>query len=100
MDTCSVDLENAITLHPEVCEAAVVGVRHPKWEERPLMVVVPDAGKNPDKNTLNAFLADKVAKWWLPDDIVFVDSLPLTATGKIKKLALREQYMDYLITEQ
>jgi len=93
----SVDLENAITLHPDVSEAAVVGVRHPKWEERPLMVVVAEPGKQPDKEALREFLADKVAKWWLPDDIVFTDRLPLTATGKIKKLTLREQYMDYLM---
>lgn len=93
----SVDLENAITLHPQVSEAAVVGVRHPKWEERPLMVIVPEPGQQPDKAELNAFLADKVAKWWLPDDIVFAEQLPLTATGKIKKLALREQYRDHLL---
>jgi len=92
----SVDLENAITMHPDVSEAAVVGVRHPKWEERPLMIIVPEPGKEPDKSALKKFLADKVAKWWLPDDIVFVEQLPLTATGKIKKLALREQYVDYL----
>jgi len=93
----SVDLENAITLHPDVSEAAVVGVRHPKWEERPLMVIVAEPGKQPDKEALREFLTDKVAKWWLPDDFVFAEQLPLTATGKIKKLALREQYRDYLM---
>jgi len=93
----SVDLENAITLHPEVSEAAVVGVRHAKWEERPLMIIVPEPGKEPDKDALREFLRDKVAKWWLPDDFVFVEALPLTATGKIKKLALRERYVDYLM---
>jgi acyl-CoA synthetase (AMP-forming)/AMP-acid ligase II len=93
----SIDLENAITLHPEVSQAAVVGVRHAKWEERPLMIIVPELGRQLDKAALRNFLADKVAKWWLPDDFVFVEALPLTATGKIKKLTLREQYVDYLM---
>ena len=61
------------------------------------MVIVAEPGKQPDKEALREFLSDKVAKWWLPDDFVFAEQLPLTATGKIKKLALREQYMDYLM---
>lgn len=95
----SVDLENAITLHPDVSQAAVVGVKHPKWEERPLMVIVAEPGKQPDKESLREFLMDKVAKWWIPDDFVFAAQLPLTATGKIKKLTLREKYKDYLLDD-
>ncbi len=93
----SIDLENAAMSHPDVRQAAVIGVYHPKWEERPLMVVVPKEGKTPDKAVLNDFLAGKVAKWWLPDDVVLIDELPLTATGKIKKSRLREMFEDYTL---
>jgi fatty-acyl-CoA synthase len=92
----SVDLENAAMGHPSVALAAVIGVYHPKWEERPLLIVKP--GPKPADVTAGqilAFLQDKVAKWWLPDDVVFVDDIPLTAAGKISKLTLREQYRDY-----
>ena len=88
----SIDLENAAMGHPDVKQAAVIGVFHPKWEERPLMVVVPRDGRSPDRNTINAYLAGKVAKWWLPDDVVLVDELPLTATGKVQKSRLREMF--------
>ncbi len=91
----SIDLENAAAGHPDVHEAAVIGVRHPKWDERPLLIVVPAEGKTPDKDDLLGYLSDKVAKWWLPDDVVIVDELPHTATGKVTKLALREQFSDY-----
>ncbi len=91
----SIDLENAAVGHPDVKQAAVIGVFHPKWEERPLMVVVPRDGCVPDKDTINTYLAAKVAKWWLPDDVVLVDELPLTATGKIQKSRLREMFQDY-----
>ncbi len=91
----SIDLENAAMGHPDVKQAAVIGVSHPKWEERPLMVVVPRDGRTPDKGTINDWLAGKVAKWWLPDDVVLVDELPLTATGKVKKSRLREMFQDY-----
>ena len=83
----SIDLENAAGGPPDVKQAAVIGVFHPKWEERPLMVVVPRDGCAPDKDTLNAYLAARVAKWWLPDDVVLVDELPLTATGKSRNRA-------------
>ncbi|MFV0475341.1 MAG: AMP-binding enzyme, partial [Pikeienuella sp.] len=76
----SIDLENATVAHPDVAEAAVIGLPHPKWQERPLLVVLPRAGARPDPKALRAFLAGHVAKWWLPDDIVFVDTSPLTAT--------------------
>ncbi|HEX6144989.1 MAG TPA: long-chain-fatty-acid--CoA ligase [Geminicoccaceae bacterium] len=91
----SIDLENAAMAHPDVAEAAVVGVPHPKWDERPLLVVVPRAGAAIDRDALLGFLAGKVAKLWLPDDVVMVDQLPLTATGKVRKATLRERYKDY-----
>jgi fatty-acyl-CoA synthase len=91
----SIDLENAAMGHPDVKQAAVVGVFHPKWEERPLMVIVPNDGRTPDKESVNAYLAKKVAKWWLPDDVVLVDEIPLTATGKIQKSRLREMFQDH-----
>jgi fatty-acyl-CoA synthase len=95
----SIDLENAAMGHPDVKQAAVIGVFHPKWEERPLMVVVPRDGRAPDKETINGYLAGKVAKWWLPDDVVLVDELPLTATGKVQKSRLREMFQDYRLPD-
>jgi len=91
----TIELENLAVGHPDVAEAAVIGVRHPKWDERPLLVVVPKPGKQPDKQELLNFLAGKVAKWWLPDDVAFVDEIPHTATGKIQKTTLREQFRQY-----
>lgn len=91
----SVDLENEAMGHHEVALAAVIGVSHPKWEERPLLVVRRTDGSSVSKDDLLSFLSDKVARWWLPDDVVFVDEIPLTATGKISKLRLREQLADY-----
>lgn len=91
----SIDLENAAVGHPGVAEAAVIGVNHPKWTERPLLIAVKDPAAEADKDSILAFLTDKVAKWWLPDDIVFVDEIPHSATGKIKKTELRKQFADY-----
>ena len=91
----SIDLENAAMAHPAVAEAAVIGVAHPKWDERPLLIVHRKAGATVDKNELLEFLAGKVAKWWLPDDVQFVDAIPHTATGKILKTRLREDFKDY-----
>ncbi len=91
----SIDLENTAMGHPEVAEAAVIGFSHPKWDERPVLFVVVAEGKSPAADDIIAFLTDKVAKWWLPDDIVFVDELPHTATGKVSKMQLREQFKDY-----
>jgi 3-(methylthio)propionyl---CoA ligase len=91
----SIDIENFAIAHPAVAEAAVIGVAHPKWAERPLLVVVRKSGQDVDREQLLAFLRDKVAKWWLPDDVVFVESLPHTATGKLSKLTLRQQLKDY-----
>jgi fatty-acyl-CoA synthase len=80
---------------PDVAEAAAIARPHPKWLERPLLVIVPKPGTNPGKDDILGFLADKVAKWWLPDDVVFVEELPHTATGKISKARLRERFKDY-----
>ena len=91
----SVDLENAAIGCPGVAEAAAIGVHHPKWDERPLLLVVKKPGADPTPAEINAHLAQHVAKWWLPDAIEFVDALPHTATGKLLKTALREQYRDY-----
>ena len=91
----SVDLENAIVAHPGVREAAVIAVAHPKWQERPLAVVVPRDGAQLDSSTLKAFLGSKFASWQLPDAFVFVEQLPHTSTGKLLKAALRKQYRDW-----
>ena len=91
----SIDLENAATGHPAVAEAAVIGVPHPKWQERPLLLVVLRKGQSATREEILDYLAGEVAKWWLPDDVVFVDELPHTATGKILKLELRRQYRDH-----
>lgn len=91
----SIDLENLAVGHPDVAEAAVIGITHPKWDERPLLVIVPKAGRAPTKAEILAFMHGKIAKWWIPDDVVFVPEIPHTATGKIQKIALREQFQDY-----
>ena len=91
----SIELENLATGHPEVRQAAVIGIAHPKWDERPLLIVVANDGADPSKQDLIDYLTDKVAKWWLPDDVVFIDELPLGATGKVLKTRLREIYADY-----
>lgn len=91
----SIDLENAAVAHPHVAEAAVIGLPHEKWQERPLLLVVPKPGVTPDRTDILGFLADRVAKWWLPDDVVFVEELPHTATGKLQKAKLREEFRGY-----
>jgi len=89
----SIELENEAVSHPQVAEAAVIGIPHPKWTERPLLIIVPEDPKNPPtKEDLLAHLQGRVAKWWLPDDIAFVEELPHTATGKISKKTLRESF--------
>ena len=95
----SVQLENALMGHPEVAEAAVVAVAHPKWAERPLGVVVAKAGCAPSEESLRAFLAPTFPKWWLPDAFVLTDTLPRTATGKLKKTELRARYKDVYVQE-
>jgi fatty-acyl-CoA synthase len=88
----SIDLENAAMGHPGVAMAAVIGVKHPKWDERPLLFIVRKPGQALEKDEILAFLAEHVAKWWVPDDVVFVDSLPVGGTGKVQKADLRKQY--------
>ncbi|MGD9844925.1 MAG: long-chain-fatty-acid--CoA ligase [Variibacter sp.] len=96
----TIELENLAVGHPKVAEAAVIGIRHPKWDERPLLVIVPKQGESVDKDEIVAFMQGKVAKWWMPDDIVFVDEIPHTATGKIQKTALRERFKEYTFPTQ
>jgi fatty-acyl-CoA synthase len=91
----SVELENEIMAHPAVTEAAVIGVPHPKWQERPLACVVVREGASLTKDELLDFLAPRVAKWWLPDDVQFVDGVPKTSVGKFSKKDLRDQFADY-----
>jgi len=93
----SIDVENAAMGHPGVAEAAIIGVAHPTWQERPLLIVVPREGQAVDKQSVLDFLATRIAKWWLPDDVVFVEALPHTATGKLLKTKLREQYRDHVL---
>jgi fatty-acyl-CoA synthase len=93
----SIDIENIAAGHPAVAEAAVIGVRHPKWEERPLLIVVLREGKQATKEDILGALEGRIAKWWTPDDVVFVDEIPHTATGKIQKVALRERFKDYAL---
>jgi fatty-acyl-CoA synthase len=96
----SVDLENAIMGHPAVAEAAVIAVAHPKWDERPLACVVKKPGAAVTAAEIRKFLEDKFAKWQLPDEVVFVDAIPRTSTGKFQKLALREQFKNFRWAEQ
>lgn len=91
----SIEIENVAIGHPAVAEAAVIGVAHPKWTERPLLIVRKESGEDVSKEVLLAWFDGKIAKWWTPDDIVFVDEIPHTATGKIKKTELRKQFSDY-----
>ncbi|MBN9430301.1 MAG: fatty-acid--CoA ligase [Burkholderiales bacterium] len=95
----SIDLENLAIAHPAVANAAVIGVPHPKWDERPLLVVVKKPGAEVTREELLKFYEGKVAKWWLPDDVLFVDAIPLGATGKILKTKLREQFQDYKLPQ-
>ena len=91
----SIDLENAATDHPKVAEAAVIGRYHPKWTERPLLIAVVKDGESMTRDDMLAWFDGRVATWWKPNDVAFVDELPHTATGKINKLALRDQFADY-----
>ena len=95
----SVDLENVIMAHPKVAEAAVVGVYHPKWQERPLACVValPEYKDRITRQEILDFLASRVAKWWLPDDVVFIEAVPKTSVGKFNKRALREEFKNYVL---
>ena len=91
----SIDLENIAMAHPKVAMAACIAAFHPKWDERPLLVVMKKPGVELTREELLAFFDGKIAKWWTPDDVVFVDAIPLGATGKMQKNRLREQFKDY-----
>jgi fatty-acyl-CoA synthase len=93
----SVELENEIMAHPKVAEAAVIGVAHPKWSERPLACVVCKPGETVTREEIIAFLEPRVAKWWLPDDVVLVDEIPKTSVGKFSKKDLRDRFADYTL---
>jgi fatty-acyl-CoA synthase len=93
----SVELENEIMAHPKVAEAAVIGVAHPRWSERPLACVVAQPGETVTKEELIEFLTPRVAKWWLPDDVVFVEEIPKTSVGKFSKKDLRDRFADYTL---
>ena len=88
----SLDLENATCSHPAVAAAAVIGVRHPKWQERPLLFVVKKAGQELEREHILEHLSTQVARWWIPDEVIFLDALPVGGTGKVQKTILREKY--------
>ena len=90
----SIDLENAAVGHPDISEAAAIGISHPKWDERPVIVVVCHQNKKPKKEEILTFISKKFAKWQVPDDVIYVDEIPHTATGKISKVDLREQLLE------
>jgi acyl-CoA synthetase (AMP-forming)/AMP-acid ligase II len=93
----SIEIENIAVGFDKLQETAVIGVEHPKWDERPLLIVVKNPGVEVTKEEVLAYLDGKIAKWWMPDDVVFVDEIPHTATGKIQKLTLRQQFADYTL---
>ena len=93
----TIDLENLAVGHPKVAEAAVIGVKHPKWDERPLLVIVLKKDESATPDEILSFMKGKIASWWMPDEVVFVDEIPHTATGKIQKTTLREQFKDYVL---
>ncbi len=88
----SIDLENAAAGHPAVAQAAVIGIKHPKWDERPLLLLVRKPGAALEKDEILGFLGERVAKWWVPEDVVFLDALPVGGTGKVQKNELRKRY--------
>jgi fatty-acyl-CoA synthase len=92
----SIDIENLAVGHPDVSEAAVIGVAHPKWNERPLLILVPKPGRTITRDAMLAYLDGQIAKWWMPDDVVCVDEIPHSATGKILKMKLRERFANHL----
>ena len=93
----SIDLENLAVGHPKVAEAAVIGVAHPKWDERPLLVMVLKKDQSASQEDILGFMRGKIANWWMPDDVAFVDEIPHTATGKILKTELRHRFKDYVL---
>ena len=88
----SIDIENAAMAHPAVAMAAVIGVKHPKWDERPLLFIVRKPGQLLRKDEVLSFLAGRMAKWWVPDEVFFLDALPLSGAGKVQKVELRKKF--------
>ncbi len=95
----SIDVEGAALAHPGLANAAVIGIPHPKWTERPVLVAVKAPGADPKKEEILALLETKLAKWQLPDDVIFVEALPLGATGKVSKKDLRAKFADYKLPD-
>ena len=95
----SIDLENVAMAHPGIASCAAIAMPHPKWDERPVLIAVAAGGDKPTLEEIHTHMEGHFAKWQLPDDIVWVDSLPLTATGKVSKLTLREQFVDYKLPD-
>ena len=93
----SVELENEAVAHPDIAEAAAIGMPHPKWDERPVLFVVRKDGAELSAGDVLEFLSGRIAKWWMPDAVEFVDEIPHTATGKISKKDLRAQFADYVL---
>jgi len=91
----TIDLENLAVGHPDIQEAAVIGITHPRWDERPLLICIPKEGRNPSESDVLEFMDGKIAKWWMPNAVAFVDEIPHTATGKIQKIELRKQFSTY-----
>ena len=96
----SIDLENAAVAHPDIAEAAVVAVPHPRWAERPLLIVTPRTDRRPQRSDLLAFLGEQFPSWMLPDEVVVLDELPHTATGKVMKTRLREMFRNHPLPER
>jgi fatty-acyl-CoA synthase len=95
----SIDLENAAMSHPDIANCAAIAIAHPKWDERPVLVAVPAGEARPALEDMHAHMAEHFAKWQLPDDLIWVEDLPLTATGKISKLTLRKRMADYVLPD-
>ena len=95
----TIDIENLAVGHPDVREAAVIGAKHPKWDERPLLVIVLKDGKSANRQAILDYMQGKIAKWWMPDDVQFISEIPHTATGKINKIKLREHFKDYTLPD-
>jgi fatty-acyl-CoA synthase len=93
----SIDLENLAVGHPKVAEAAVIGVKHPKWDERPVLILVLKKDQAATREEILGFMQGKVASWWMPDEVIFVDEIPHTATGKIQKTVLRERFKNFVL---
>lgn len=95
----SIDIENLAVAHPDVAEAAVIGIAHPKWDERPSLIVVAKKDRGPSREDILSFLDGRIAKWGMPDDVVFADEIPHNATGKIHKTVLRARYGSHRLAE-